>query len=250
MSGHSKWHSIKHKKAAADAKRGAAFTRVIKEIVVAARMGGGDPEGNPRLRTAIQAARDVNMPKDNIERAIKKGSGELEGVNYEDFVYEGYGQAGVALMVEGTTDNTNRTSSEIRHTFMKYGGNLGTPGCVGYMFHKRGVIRVSAEGQDEDAVMGAAIEAGADDFETDDDLYRIQTDPAHMETVRGALEAADIKVEASAIENIPDNTVKIEADDARKLMKLIEMIEENDDVSAVWANYEIDDALMTELEAS
>ena len=248
MSGHSKWHSIKHKKAVVDAKRGALFTKVIKELVIAARMGGGDPAGNPRLRTAIQAARDVNMPKDNIERAVKKGAGELEGVSYEDFSFEGYGQGGVALMVEGTTDNMNRTAPEIRHTFAKYGGSLGEPGCVGWMFHKKGVIVVAAEGKDEDAVMEAALEAGADDFANEGAIFKILTDPHQIEAVRKALEEGSIEVSGSGVENIPDNTVDVDGDHARKLLRLIEMLEEHDDVSAVSANYHIDDALFAELQ--
>jgi len=247
MSGHSKWHTIKHKKGAIDAKRGAMFTKAIKEIVIAAKIGGGDIANNPRLRTAIQAARDVNMPKDNIERAVKKGSGELEGTTYEDFNYEGYGQGGVAIMVEGTTDNMNRTSPEIRHTFTKYGGSLGAKGCVSWMFTKKGVIMIPAEGLDEDTVMEAAIEAGADDLGNLGDVFRVLTDPGQMEAVRKALEAKSIKVESSAIENIPNNTVKVEGEEARKLLKLIEMLEEQDDVNSVSANYDIDDELFEQL---
>jgi YebC/PmpR family DNA-binding regulatory protein len=248
MSGHSKWHSIKHKKGAIDAKRGAAFTKVIKEIQVAARMGGGDPAGNPRLRTAILAARDINMPKDNIERAIKKGSGELSGVSYEDFTFEGYGQGGVAIMVEGTTDNKNRTAPEIRHTFAKYGGNLGEMGCVSYMFNKRGVIEIPSEGQDEENVMELAIEAGADDFQNEGEVFRVLTEPNQMEGVRKALEDKGIKVESSTIDNIPTNTIKVEGDDARKLLRLIEMLEEHDDVNSVSANYDIDDSIIESME--
>lgn len=244
MSGHSKWHSIRHKKAAVDAKRGAMFTKLIKEIVVAARMGGGDPNANPRLRTAVQAAKDVSMPKDNIERAIKKGSGELEDVSYEDFTLEGYGQAGVAILVEGSTDNRNRTTAEIRHTFNKYGGSMGEQGCVSWMFNKKGVIEVPVEEQDEEAVMEAAIEAGAEDFESGGETFRVLTDPAHMQEVRQALEAQSISVRSSTMENIPGNTIKVEGDDARKLMKLIELLEENEDVSSVSANYDIDDNVL------
>lgn len=244
MSGHSKWHSIKHKKGAIDAKRGAAFTKVIKEIQVAARMGGGDVNANPRLRTAVQAARDINMPKDNIERAIKKGSGELAGVSFEDFTFEGYGQGGVAIMVEGTSDNMNRTGPEVRHMFQKYGGSLGAQGCVSYMFTKQGVIMVPAEGQDEEAVMMTAIDAGADDFENLGEAFRVMTKPSQMEAVRQALEGAGVKVESSAVENIPGNTVKVEGEDAKKLLKLIEMLEEHDDVSSVSANYDIDDSII------
>ena len=249
MSGHSKWHSIKHKKAAVDAKRGAAFTKVLKEIQIAAKMGGSDPAANPRLRTAVQTARDKNLPKDNIERAIKKGAGELEGVSYEDFMFEGYGTAGVAILVEGTTDNMNRTSPEVRHMFGKYGGNLGNPGCVAWMFKKRGVITVPAEGLDEDTLMEAALEAGAEDVQNEGEIFSVLTDTGSMEAVRQALEAKGIKVEESKVANLPDNSIKIETvDEARKLLKLLEMLEEHDDVSAVSANYEFDDAIAEQLD--
>jgi YebC/PmpR family DNA-binding regulatory protein len=248
MSGHSKWHSIKHKKAAIDAKRGAAFTKFIKELQVAARMGGSDPNANPRLRTAIQAARDMNMPKDNIERAIKKGAGELGAVSFEDFAFEGYGQAGVAILVEGTTDNMNRTAPEVRHAFGKYGGNLGEPGCVSWMFKKKGEILIPAEGQDEDKVMEAAIEAGAEDFSNMGDMFRVLTTQGEMESIRQALEGQGIKVDSSSVQNIPDTSIKVEGEDARKLLKLISMLEEHDDVTAVSANYDIDDDLIAQLE--
>lgn len=247
MSGHSKWHSIRHKKAAIDAKRGRMFTKVIKELSIAARMGGSDPAGNPRLRTAIQAAKDVNMPKDNIERAIKKGAGEMAGVSYEDFTFEGYGQAGVAILVEGTTDNMNRTAPEIRHLFGKYGGNMGEPGCVSWMFKKRGVIEINAEGIDEDRVMEAALEAGAEDVSNQGEVFRVLTGPADVESVRKSLEEADLPVIHSAVEMLSDNTIKVEGDQAGKLLKLIEMLEEHDDVNNVWSNYEIDDALIEQL---
>lgn len=249
MSGHSKWHSIKHKKAAVDAKRGAAFTKVLKEIQIAARMGGSDPAANPRLRTAVQTARDINLPKDNIERAVKKGAGELEGVSYEDFMFEGYGQGGVALLIQGTTDNMNRTAPEIRHMVGKYGGNLGAPGCVAWMFKRRGVIELPDEGLDEDKVMEAGLEAGADDVIGLGGYYTIYSDPNVMETVRQALEAAGIRVESSKVQYVPDNSVKIDnVEDARKLLKLIEMLEDHDDVSAVSANYEFDEAIAEQVE--
>ncbi len=247
MSGHSKWHSIKHKKAAVDAKRGAKFTKIIKEIVVAARMGGGDPNGNPRLRSAIQAARDASMPKDNIDRAVKKGSGELAGVSYEDFCFEGYGHGGVAILVEGTTDNKNRTTPEIRHLFAKYGGNLGEVGCVGWMFKKKGIIRIPAEGLSEDQVMEAAIEAGTDDFVNQGDLFEVVTSPEALQQVREALESQNIPIASSTVENVPENTVKVEGEDARKLLKLIEMLEEHDDVNSVSANYDIDDEVIEQM---
>lgn len=244
MSGHSKWHSIKHKKAATDAKRGRMFTKLLKEIEIAARMGGGDPGGNPRLRSAIQAARDASMPNDNINRAIKRGSGELAGVTYEDFLIEGYGQAGVALLVEGTTDNKNRTMPELRHVFQKYGGTMGAMGSVSWMFKKKGTILVPAAGLDEDAVMEVALEAGAEDFVHEGDYFTITTDSTHVDKVRKALEDKQIKVESSALENIPENTIKVEGEAVPKLLKLIEMLEENEDVKAVSANYDIDDALI------
>lgn len=244
MSGHSKWASIKHKKAATDAKRGRMFTKLLKEIEIAARIGGGDPDGNPRLRSAIQAARDASMPNDNINRAVKRGSGELAGVTYEDFLIEGYGQAGVALLVEGTTDNKNRTMPELRHAFQKYGGTMGAMGSVSWMFKKKGTIIVSAEGLDEDSVMEIALEAGAEDFVHEDQYFRITTDSTHVDKVRKALEDKKIKVESSALENIPENTIKVEGEAVPKLLKLIEMLEENEDVKAVSANYDIDDALI------
>ncbi len=249
MSGHSKWHSIKHKKAAVDAKRGAKFTKLIKEIVIAAKMGGGDMAANPRLRTAIQAAKDASMPKDNIERAVKKGSGELEGTHYEDFTFEGYGQGGVALFVEGTTDNKNRTTPEIRHMFSKYGGAMGEQGCVGWMFKKKGVIIIAAEGLNEDEMMEAAIEAGADDFVNEGEIFRVLTSWESVQAVREALEAKKIAVQSSGVENIPENTIKIEdVEEARKLLKLIDMLDDHDDVNSVSANYDIDDAILAQLE--
>jgi YebC/PmpR family DNA-binding regulatory protein len=247
MSGHSKWHSIRHKKAIVDAKRGAKFTKLIKELVVAARMGGSDADANPRLRLAIQNARDMNMPKDNIERAVKKGAGELEGVSYEDFQFEGYGQGGVAILVEGTTDNMNRTAPEMRHLFSKHGGKFGEQGSVNWMFKKKGVIMVPAEGLEEDQVMEVSIDAGAEDLEDIEGYFRILTEPGTQGKVRQAIETSGIKVESSTMENIPDNTVAVDADEARKLMTLLESLEEHDDVSSVSANYEMDDALIEEL---
>lgn len=250
MSGHSKWASIKHKKGALDAKRGRLFTRILKEITVAARMGGGDPEANPRLRTAVQAAKDANMPKDNMEKAIKRGTGEMAGVSYEDFVFEGYGQGGVAIIVEGTTDNRNRTTPEIRHTFTKHGGNLGEVGCVSWMFSKKGVISAPSEGQAEDHVMECALEAGADDMETGDGVYAITTPPEAMLAVREALEAKGIKIESAEVQQVPKNTVRVEGKDAEKLLKLISALEEHDDVNKVAANFDIDPELVEQLSAS
>jgi len=249
MSGHSKWASIKHKKAITDARRGQAFTKVIREITVAARAGGSDIEGNARLRVAVQAARDANMPKDTIERAIKKGAGEIEGVSYEDVVYEGYGPAGVAVYVEASTDNKNRSAAEIRHLFSRYNGNLGEVGCVGWMFRRRGQIMVPAEGVDEDALMEVALEAGADDVRNEDGTFVVLTEWSDLMKVRGAIEKAGIKVEAASAAMVPGNTVKVEGKDAETLMKLISALEESDDVRAVSANYEIEDALLEKIMA-
>ena len=244
MSGHSKWSTIKHKKAVTDARRGKLFSKLIKELEVAARMGGSDTSANPRLRTAVQNARDANMPSDTIQRAVKKGAGEIAGVQYEDFTIEGYGPGGVAIMAEGTTDNKNRTTPELRYLFGKHGGNMGEMGCVGWMFQRKGVIIVPAEGVDEEAAMEAALEAGADDLERLDQSFRVTTDPTQLEAVRQGLEARGIGVESSGIENIPSNTIRVEGEDATRLLRLIDFLEEHDDVSHVWANYDIDDAVI------
>ncbi len=246
MSGHSKWHSIKHKKAAVDAKRGKVFTKVIKELQIAARMGGSDQDSNPRLRTAVQAAKDVNMPKDTMERAIKKGAGELEGAALEQMVYEGYAPAGVAVMVEVTTDNKNRAASEIRHIFSKYGGNLGNSGCVAYMFDRKGVVEV--EHDDDDAVMEAAIEAGAEDVESDEGFHEITTAPEDVQAVRDALEAAGMKVTSSGVKMIPQTRTELNEGDARSVLKLINMLEENDDVDEVYANFDISEEVAEALD--
>jgi YebC/PmpR family DNA-binding regulatory protein len=246
MSGHSKWHSIKHKKAIIDAKRGKVFTRVIKELQIAARMGGSDPAANPRLRTAVQAAKDVNMPKDTMERAIKKGAGELEGEAYEELLYEGYGPAGVAIMVECTTDNKNRTAADVRHAFQKYNGNMGQSGCVAYLFDRRGVIE--AEADSEDAVMEAAIEAGALDVASEEGYHEVTTEPDEVQAVREALEAAGIKVTSSGVRQIPNTRKHLELEEARSVVRLISKIEEVDDVDEVYTNYEVDEAVAEELE--
>jgi len=244
MSGHSKWHSIRFKKAAVDAKRGKKFTKIIKEIIVAARTGGGDVESNARLRTAVRSAKDANMPKDNIERAIKRGTGELPGVNYEDFVYEGYGPAGVAIYIEGTTDNKNRTTPEIRHIFSKYRGNLGETGCVGWMFTKKGLITIDIKEVDEDTLTEIAIEAGAEDLANDGENYTITTDPNELEAVRNAIDEKEIKVLSSEVSMIPNSTVKVEGKQAETLIKLLNALEEQDDVSQVSANFDIPDEVM------
>jgi YebC/PmpR family DNA-binding regulatory protein len=241
MSGHSKWSQIKRKKAVVDAKRGARFTRLIREITVAARAGGGDPGGNPRLRSAIDAAKAQNMPQDNIDRAIKKGTGELEGVHYEEATYEGFGPGGAAIMVEVTSDNLNRTVAEIRHIFTKRGGNLGAPGSVAWMFERRGQIYLDSGKYDEDAAMEAALEAGADDLFTEGDHHVISTADAALHHVNGALRDAGLDVADAEIAMIPANTIKVEGADAEKLLKLVEALEDNDDVSKVFSNFDIDE---------
>lgn len=247
MSGHSKWHSIRFKKAATDAKRGKLFTRIIKEIIVAARMGGSDQEANARLRTAVRAAKDANMPKDNIERAIKRGSGELPGVNYEDFVYEGYGPGGVAIYIEGTTDNKNRTTPEIRHMFSKFGGNLGESGCVGWMFTKKGQITIDMKSISEEDLMETVLESGAEDLTNDGENYIVTCDPNVLETVRNYFDEKKIPIIGSEILMIPNNTVRVEGKHAESLMKLLNMIEEHDDVTKVSANFDIPDEVMESL---
>ena len=247
MSGHSKWATIKHKKAALDAKRGQAFTKLIREISVAAKMGGSDPESNARLRNAIITARDANMPKDTMERAIKKGAGELEGSSWEDITYEGYGPAGVAIFVEASTDNKNRTASEIRHLFTKFNGNLGESGCVSWMFHKKGQIFVPSKGVEEDTLMEIALEAGAEDLKNEGEMFVITCDWQGLSAVRSAVEAKKIAVESASVSMIPANTVKVEGKDAETLLKLISALEDNDDVNSVSANFEMDDAMMEKL---
>jgi len=250
MSGHSKWHTIKFKKAATDAKRGKLFTKIIKEIIVAARMGGGDLEGNSRLRTAVRTAKDANMPKDNIERAIKKGSGELPGIHYEDFVYEGYGPGGVAIYIEGTTDNKNRTTPEIRHILSRHGGTLGATGCVGWMFTKKGQITVEAKDASEDALTEIAIEAGAEDLVNNGEIYTITTAPEDLEAVRSVLDGKNIKILESVIRMVPNNTVTLDEKHATTLLKLLSALEEHDDISKVSANFDIPDAVMESLSAN
>ena len=247
MSGHSKWHSIKHKKAIVDDKRGKLFTRVIKELQIASRLGGSDPGSNPRLRVAIQAAKDVNMPKDTMERAIKKGAGELPGQAIEEMVYEGYGPAGVAVMLEVTTDNKNRAASEIRHIFSKCNGNLGQTGCVSYLFDRKGVIE--CEHEEEDAVMEAAIEGGAEDVESEEGYHEVKCEPENLEDVRKAIEAKGIRVTRSSVRQIPMTTKELDLDEAKQVMKLVDLLEDNDDVDEVYTNYELPDEVAEALEA-
>ncbi len=245
MSGHSKWATIKRKKAATDSARGRLFTRLIKEISIAARQGGGNAEGNPRLRLAIQTAKQANMPADNIKRAVQKGTGELPGVAYEEVTYEGYGPGGVAILVETVTDNANRTVSEMRHTFSRSNGNLGQSGSVGWMFQRKGSIVIPKTGQKlaftEDDLLGIILDAGADDMQTEPDLYAITTAPHSFDAVKKAIEDKGILVESAALQMVPQNTVKITGKDAENMMKLMEALEEHDDVQNVYANFDIDD---------
>ena len=240
MSGHSKWHSIKHKKAVVDARRGQQFTKLARAITVAAREGGGDPDGNPSLALAVQKARDASMPKDNIERAIAKGTGaSADAEQIETVLYEGYGPGGVALLIEALTDNRNRTGAEIRHAFTKHGGSLGEPGSVSYLFDKRGVIVVDAGRYDEDDLI-AAIDAGAEDIALDEDVFEVITDPGDLPQVRAALEAAGVEMDSSDVTQRPKSRVPVEEADAAKLLKLIDALEELDDVSSVDANFDVD----------
>ena len=244
MSGHSKWHGIKHKKAKADAIKGRLFTRVIKEITVAARHGGGDPGGNPRLRTAIQAAKAANMPADNIERAIKKGTGELPGVSYEECLYEGYGPGGVAVLLEALTDNRNRTTSELRKIFSKSGGNMGESGSVAWMFAKKGLIQVEAAKADEEKVLSVALEAGAEDMQRAESMFEVTTVPADFERVRDAVAVAGIPMASAEVTMVPKNTLRIEGKAAQQMLQLMEELEEHDDVQHVYANFDIDEKVM------
>ncbi len=244
MSGHSKWHSIKHKKAVVDARRGQHFTKLARAITVAAREGGGDPDGNPALGLAIQKARDASMPKDNIERAIAKGTGEgVDSEAIETVLYEGYGPGGVALLVEALTDNRNRTGADVRHAFNKHGGSLGEPGSVSYLFDKCGVIVVDASRYGEDDLM-VAIDAGAQDIALDEDVYEVITAPADLVPVRDALRAADIEIESAELTQRPKTRVPVEEETAGKLMKLIDALEESDDVGTVHANFDVDAAVL------
>lgn len=247
MSGHSKWHSIKHKKARVDAQRGKIFTRLIKELTVAARMGGGDPDSNSRLRTAIATAKAANMPANNIDRAIKKGTGELPGVLYEEVTYEGYGPAGVAIMIDTMTDNKNRTVAEIRHLMSRNGGNIGANGCVAWMFHKKGIINVETEGIDEDELMEIALEAGAEDMTNEDGLFQITTDPAGFEDVRTAIEEQGISMASAELTKVPENTVKVSEKDAHKIFKLMDALENHDDVQNVYVNFDIPEEILAKL---
>ncbi|MCL5063068.1 MAG: YebC/PmpR family DNA-binding transcriptional regulator [Nitrospiraceae bacterium] len=246
MSGHSKWSQIKHKKASTDAKRGKIFTKIVKEISVAARTGGGDPEGNPRLRTAIEKAKEVNMPSDNIKKAIMKGTGELPGTTYEEVIYEGYGPGGVALLIETLTDNKNRTVSEVRHILSKNGGSLGEAGCVAWMFEKKGYILVEKSKVDEDTLMSIVLDAGAEDMKNDpkEDNYEIITSPENLNTVKETIEKQNITVSLSEITMLPKSYVPIEGSTAEQMVRLIDALEDNDDVQNVYANFDIPEEAM------
>ena len=243
MAGHSKWKNIKHYKAATDAKRGVLFTKLIREIMMAAKLGGGDPSANARLRLAIEAGRAKSLPKDNIERAIKKGTGDLEGDTIQEVTYEGYGPGGVALIIEAMTDNPTRTVADVRHKMSRSGGNLGTPGSVSFMFDRKGVLTLdAAQHPDEDATLEAALEAGAEDFSRDEDSYVVTTDPMSFHAVKAALEARKIVPVEAELQMVPKNSVAVTGADVATLLRLIDTLEELDDVQKVWGNFEIDDA--------
>jgi YebC/PmpR family DNA-binding regulatory protein len=247
MSGHSKWSTIKRKKGAVDAKRGRVFSKIIKEITIAARDGGGDIGANPRLRTVVDAAKAANMPNDNVTRAIKRGTGEIEGVTYEESTFEGYGPGGAAIFLETVTDNRNRTVAEIRHIFGKHGGNLGESNCVAWMFDRRGVIAFAKETTTEEQLMEIALEAGAQDIRDGEDQWEVVTDPASLHAVQDACTAAGLTPTSGALTMEPQNTVALEAKDAEKILKLMNTLEDHDDVQNVYANFDIDDALLEQL---
>ncbi|GEN33060.1 YebC/PmpR family DNA-binding transcriptional regulator [Aneurinibacillus danicus] len=250
MAGHSKWKNIQHRKGRQDAAKAKLFTKISKEIYQAARSGGADPNTNSRLKTAIAKAKEANIPNDNIERTLKKATGQLDGVTYEEIIYEGYGPGGVAVMVEALTDNRNRTAADIRHIFTKNGGNLGESGCVSFMFDRKGLIEISREDTDldEDSVMMAALDAGAEDFEASEESFEIKSSPEDFETVRTALEEAGYELDTAEISMIPQNTIKLTGDDALKMLKLMEMLESNDDVQDVYANFDIDEEEMAKIQ--
>ncbi len=249
MAGHSKWKQIKRKKAVTDARRASSWTKVIREITVAAKSAGGDPGGNPRLRTAIDAAKAVNMPNDNIDRAIKKGTGELEGSIYEELTYEGYGPGGAAIFIEVTTDNANRTVAEIRHAFSRNGGNLGATNSVAWMFDRKGQIYLDAARRDEDSTLEAALDAGAEDFAKEGDQYVITTTPSMFHAVQDALKSRGFAIDSAELAMVPKSTVKVEGTDAERILRLVETLEELDDVSKVFSNFDIDAAQLAEAQA-
>jgi len=247
MSGHSKWSTIKRKKGAKDAERGRIFTRLIKEITVSARQGGGDETSNPRLRSAIQAAKAANMPSKNIENAVKKGTGELPGVTYDEVVYEGYGPGGVALYIEAMTDNKNRTVAEIRHLLSKHGGSLGENGSVAWMFDKKGIITIPAANTTEDDLMMIVLDAGAEDIEQDEEVFLVKSEPAHFEAVKSALEENGVAYDSAELTMAPQNTVNVEGKQAEQLLKLMDLLEDHDDVQNIYSNFDIDDSVIEAL---
>ncbi len=247
MSGHSKWATTKRKKAAIDAKKGKIFTKITKEIAVAAKIGGGDPDGNARLRTAILKAKESNMPSDNIKKAVMKGTGELPGVSYEETTYEGYGPNGVAILIEIMTDNKNRTVAEIRKTFTRHGGNMGEAGCVSWMFHKKGYIVVERSRADEDRLMSLALDAGAEDMKSDNNNFEIVTMPKDFEKVRDILKQNNIEMSVSEITMVPQSHIKLDGKEAEQMLKLMEELEDHDDVQNVYANFDIPEEIMAKV---
>jgi len=247
MSGHSKWHNIRLKKGKMDAERGKIFTKLSREIIMAARAGGGNPDSNMRLRMAVQKARENSMPQDKINSAIQRGTGELEGANYEELTYEGYGPAGVAVLVECATDNRNRTVAEIRNIFSKCGGNLGESGCVAWLFTPRGLISIPRDGKTEDQVMEAAIESGADDVKTEEETFDVYTAPEDFAAVRDALEASGFKMATADVTMLPSTTVRVEGKDAQQMLRLMEQLEDHDDVQNVYANFDIEESVLASL---
>ena len=247
MSGHNKWAKIKRKKGVTDAKRGKLFTRLIKEMTIAARDGGGVVQGNPRLRLAVEKAQSANMPAENIKRAIQRGTGDLPGINYDEATYEGFGPGGTALIIETVTDNKNRTVAEIRNLLEKNNGKLGASNSVSYMFHRKGIINIPKAAYSEDDLMTAAIDAGADDMRTEEDIFQIITAPENFETVRRTLDSKGIKMDEPEIQMVPENTVKVEGKEAEQLMKLLEALEDHEDVQHVYANFDIDERVMASL---
>lgn len=249
MGGHSHWAGIKHKKALLDAKRGKVWTRIVREITIAARMGGGNPEGNPRLRKAVDDSKAANMPAENIKRAIQKGTGELPGAQYEELTYEGYGPGGVAVLAEATTDNKNRTTGEVRKIFENHGGNLGSAGCVSWIFQQKGYITVKKSAADEETLMSLALDAGAEDFQSrEPEVYEIVTVPAELEKVKAALAAKPVAIESAELTRVPSTQVRLEGADAQKLLALMDALEGHDDVKSVYANFDIPDAVLAQLE--
>lgn len=249
MSGHSKWATIKRKKASTDAKRGKIFTQIIKEISIASKLGGGDPNGNPRLRLAVDKAKSSNMPADNIKRAIMKGTGELPGVSYEDVTYEAYGPGGVALIIESVTDNKNRTVSELRHMLERNNGKLATVGSVAWSFHRKGVIQIPKSNYTEDDILAIILDAGADDLKVEDDIYEVKTAPDTFEQIKKALEANNITIDSAELSLVPENLVKVDGKEAEQVLKLMEALEEHDDVQNVYPNFDIDEKVLANYQA-